>query len=137
MKNYGVRIPLQSPVVRERVATTMLKNSNCPTSSQQIKVYEMLRTKYDNCELNKQCSKNILDCVVTIGNIKIDIEYDGSYWHKDSQRDRRRDEVVKSYGYKILRIKGGHKLPTYEQLEEAIQYLLQDKNTFTTIKLNE
>lgn len=137
MKNYGVRIPLQSSIVREKVATTMLKNSNCPTSSQQIKVCEMLKAKYGNCELNKQCSKNILDCVVIIGNTKIDVEYDGGYWHKDPQRDRRRDEIVKSYGYKILRIKGGRKLPTYEQLEEAIQYLLQSKNTFAVIKLDE
>lgn len=97
----------------------------------------MLKKEYGNCELNKQCGSNILDCVVIIGNIKIDVEYDGSYWHQDEQKDRRRDEVVKSYGYKILRIRGGHKLPTLSQLQEAINYLCIDGNNFSRIRLNE
>lgn len=137
IKNYGVRIPLQSPIIREKVAETLLQNGTCPTSSQQLKVYEMLKKEYGNCELNKQCGSNILDCVVIIGNIKIDVEYDGSYWHQDEQKDRRRDEVVKSYGYKILRIRGGHKLPTLSQLQEAINYLCIDGNNFSRIRLNE
>lgn len=137
MRNYGVRIPLQSKAIRERVARTTLEHDNCPTSKQQYAVYEMLKERYGSCELNKQCSKNILDCALTIDTHKIDVEYDGSYWHQDPQKDRRRDEVVKSYGYKILRIKGGHKVPTIEQLDEAIDYLVKGNHTFATIILDE
>lgn len=137
MRNYGVKSPLQSKVVRERVAQTMLKNDTCPTSSQQYAVYEMLSKKYDNCELNKQCSKNILDCVIVVDGVMIDVEYDGHYWHRDVQKDRRRDEVVKSYGYKILRIKGGHKIPTMQQLDEGIDYLVKGNHSFATINLDE
>lgn len=137
MQNYGVRIPLQSKEIREKVANTMLQHDTCPTSSQQVVVYEMLKEEYGNCELNKQCSKNILDCVVVVNGNTIDVEYDGSYWHQDLQKDRRRDEVVKSYGYKILRIKGGHKVPTIEQLREAINYLVDNNKSFTRIILDE
>lgn len=137
MRNYGVKSPLQSKIVRERVAQTMLKNDTCPTSSQQYAVYEMLSKKYDDCELNKQCSKNILDCVIVVDGVMIDVEYDGYYWHRDEQKDRRRDEVVKSYGYRILRIKGGHKIPTMQQLDDAIDYLVEGNHSFTTINLYE
>ena len=60
-----------------------------------------------------------------IGNIFVDIlladkiivEYDCWHWHKDVlTKDRRRDEFLKSRGYKILRIKSSHLIPTLEQI---------------------
>ena len=48
-------------------------------------------------ELNYVLSSLFLDIILIVNDeIKIDIEYDGNYWHKDSQKDRRRDEYVKS-----------------------------------------
>ena len=69
--------------------------------------------------------------------IKVDIEYDGFHWHQDAEKDRRRDEVVKNNGYKVLRIKSGHKIPTIEQLQEAFEYLSKPDTTFTQIILSD
>lgn len=63
--------------------------------------------------------------------------YKSWYWHQDSQRDRRRDEHFKSKGWKVLRIKSGHKLPTEEQLFEAIDKLINTNRKYTEIKLDD
>ena len=99
----------------------------------------MIEEMYPNyyLELNYVLSSLFLDlCLFIDDGIKIDIEYDGSYWHKDSQKDRRRDEFVKSQGFKILRIRSGHLLPTKEQLKEAIDKLINGYN-FIAITLKD
>lgn len=45
MKNYGVAIPLQSKQIREKAQRTMTINGNVPTSSQQLKLHEMLKKR--------------------------------------------------------------------------------------------
>ena len=66
------------------------------------------------------CDKCSLDCVVCVEGFYIDVEYDGAYWHQDKQKDRRRDNFVKTQGYKIFRIRGDKKdnLPSEEQIKE-------------------
>lgn len=116
-----------------------MNGNKVSTSSQQIKVKDMIEEMYPEChlELNYVLSSLFLDlCLFIDDEIKIDIEYDGSYWHKDSQKDRRRDEFVKSQGFKILRIRSGHLLPSKEQLQEAIEKLVGGYN-FTTIILKD
>ena len=49
--------------------------------------------------MNKPCSQFFLDIEVISQGVKIDVEYDGWYWHKDKQRDVVRDMIVKKYGY--------------------------------------
>lgn len=67
-----------------------------------------------------------MNCMVNINDSKIDVEYDGWYYHKDKQDyDNRRDIFVQSNGYKVLRIKGNYQIPTEEQLQEAINYLVK------------
>lgn len=138
MKNYGVPVPLQSQEIREKVTRTMLKNGTVPTSSQQLQIHRMLQKEYGECELNKQCGRCSLDCVIEVKGIKIDIEYDGKYWHdKKKNYDRKRDEFLKSCGYKILRISAHHAIPTIEQIKEKVDVLVNTKHTFTRIELNE
>ena len=36
---------------------------------------------------------------------KVDLEYDGSYWHKDDSKDLKRDMDIKSTGWTIIRVK--------------------------------
>ena len=127
MEHYGVEYPSQSFEIQEKMKQTYVANDNVPTSSQQVAVYNMLKNYSDSVEakLNYQFRNFVFDTAVFIGDdIKIDVEYDGCHWHQDAQKDRRRDEVSKSYGWKVLRIKGGHKLPTEEQLIEAIDKLV-------------
>ena len=104
----------------------------------ELKVFEMLKEKYSDkvVELNYIFSRSILDCALFINNIKIDIEYDGWYWHNPKD-DRRKDEYLKSKGWKVLRIRSGHKIPTIEQLEIAIKKLTTTDKVFTTITLDD
>ena len=76
--------------------------------------------------------------MVIIDDIKIDVEYDGWYWHKDTKiKDTRRDNYVKSQGYKVLRIVAYEdRLPTVKELTESINVLLNDNRSFHRIELN-
>ena len=102
-------------------------NGKAPTSKPQLELFRLLKSmKIGECKLEVPCDRCLLDIVLYINDIKIDIEYDGFYWHKDSQRDRRRDSFIKKSGYKIIRIKANKKdtMPSVEQLEEVINYLI-------------
>ena len=65
------------------------------------------------------------------------IKFDGSHWHDDPGYDRRRDEFVKSQGYKVLRIDGRRKSPEKEELFNAIQLLLDTDRKFHRIETKE
>ena len=139
LKLYGCENASQSAELKEKAAQTRLKNGNgISTSKQQLQLKEILEQKYPDfdCVLNYVVSFLFLDVALIKNNLKIDVEYDGSYWHKDFQKDRRRDEFLKSQGFKILRIRSGHLLPTQEQIEQAIEQLKGDKN-FVQITLED
>lgn len=138
LEKYGYEYTLQVPEIRQRGFETMAKNGTCLTSKQQLEVYDMCVDIYgeNNVTLNKPLASFMLDVAVNCNGCMVDVEYDGAYWHQDAQRDRRRDEVVKSYGYKVFRIVGGHNIPTKEQLSYYINKLAQGKHTFSTINLN-
>lgn len=123
--------------LRSKIFETMYKNGTVPTSTQQTDVYNIIKKRYSNVELNYPFNKFSLDIFLLYNNIKIDIEYDGWYWHQDSQRDRRRDEYLKSQGFKIFRIRSGKKLPTEEQLFETIDKLINTDRKYTEIKLDD
>ena len=137
LERYGVENALQVPEIRQKVIQTMKSNGTVPTSSQQIIIFEMIKKQYDNCILNHPEDKACFDIALFIDNIKIDIEYDGWYWHQDKQKDRRRDEHFKSKGWKILRIRSGHLLPAEEQLFEAINKLIKTNYKYTEIILDD
>lgn len=136
-KYHGIS-PFCSEDVRKRIRTTLYNNGSCPTSQKQIDLNDMICRIFGNCELNYPCDKVSLDCMTFINGVKIDVEYDGWYWHKDSElRDRRRDNYVKSQGYKILRIVAyADRLPTEEELVESIDVLINTNKWFHSIKLN-
>lgn len=139
-KRYGHKYPLQSPAIQEKMRKTFYENNTAPTSSQQREIFNMCKEMYPNfrVELNYPLKDLSLDIFITTPeNINIDIEYDGWYWHKDKIKDRRRDEVVKSYGYKVIRIRSGYKIPTKEQLQESINYVLQEGKNFSRITLDD
>ncbi len=135
LRKYGVECSLSATSVREKIVQTLISNGSVPTSKQQIELAKMLEEMYGSCELNSPCGRCALDCVVVVDGIKIDVEFDGWYWHQDAQRDRRRDEYVKSRGYKILRIVGSHEIPTREQIEKKVAFLTTTQHKFTQIKL--
>jgi len=137
LNRYGCEYPFQSPIIREKGRNTLYQNGTCKTSTQQLYIYNLLKENNYNVELNYPLSRINLDVAIFIDNIKIDLEYDSWYFHKDKQKDRRRDEFVKSHGWKILRVRSGHLLPTLEQIKQQIEYLINNNKSFAQIILDD
>lgn len=135
-ERFGYASHLSSPGVRDKILNSYYLHGTCPTSTQQIEVASMLAGMYGGCGMNVPCGQCLLDCVIDVNGDKLNIEYDGVYWHQDAQKDRRRDEYVKSQGYKILRIKAKRLVPTEAQLKEKIDYLVKGNHSYAELKLD-
>jgi very-short-patch-repair endonuclease len=138
-EKYGCDFAGQAQEVIEKRVKTLYNNHNYKSSKQEIEIYNLLVELYGekNCIKDYFFSRVIMDILLNINDCKIDIEYDGWYWHKDNQQyDRRRDEFLKSQGYKILRIKASHNIPTKTQLLKAIDYLVKGNHSYTEIILD-
>jgi very-short-patch-repair endonuclease len=133
IEKYGVGCGLQLPKCREELFKTQKS-----ASSQQIIIYNLIKNKYNNnqVENNFYYSSLCLDIFLLINNIKIDIEYDSWYWHNPIS-DRRRDEFLKSDGFKILRIKSSHKIPESKELFEKIEEMVDSEHKYFTIILDD
>lgn len=130
-ERYGVDFVLQ--LDKTRKGLFKVRSSE---SSQQRRVFEILLEKYGekNVFSNYFESKLSLDILVVFDGIKIDVEYDSWYWHNKSD-DRRRDEFLKSRGYKILRIKSSRLIPDAEVLFSKLETLVAGTNSFSKIIL--
>ena len=133
-KKYGVENCMQNKDVVKHWAEVMSSSGPVPTSSQQNKIYELLKENNYQVTLNKQLSELFLDCEIIIEDIKIDLEYDCWYWH-DKKKDDIRDQIVQRYNYKIFRIKANRKIPTIEQLKEGIEILSSTNQNYYTLEL--
>lgn len=97
----------------------------------------MIQNIYGNCELNYPCDLVSLDCMTIINNIKIDVEYDGWYWHKNKQEeDKRRNYFLIRRGFKVLRIRSNKEMPSKEQITRAIDILLNTDKKLMCINLD-
>ena len=79
----------------------------------------------------------LLDIFLCVENIKIDIEYDGWFWHQDLQQDIKRDKFLQSNGFKTLRIRSGHLIPTEQELFDTIDELIYTNHCFREIVLSD
>jgi hypothetical protein len=102
-------------------AVTALRGNKNP-SIPQVSIYNNVKGLYPNdtsmnysvyIERGKWYSLDIV-----IESLKINIEYDEPYWHRDLEKDRKRDEDLKKTNWKILRYRGY--VPSIEQLKEDI-----------------
>lgn len=100
-------------------------------------MYNSLKTIYENCELNYPVGNCSLDCYVEVDGNKIDVEYDGWYWHKDKQeKDKRRNYWLIKQGYKVLRyIAYKDIVPSIESLQENINKLIDFDKAIIVIEL--
>lgn len=138
IEKYGYKYVTQVPEIREKIIQSLLKNGNVPTSSQQIELHKMIQEQYPDAILNYPYDRCIFDIALIItDNIKIDIEYDGWYWHQDKTKDIKRDYYVKSKGWKVLRIKSANKLPEPDELFQKIEYLINTEHSHADIFLSD
>lgn len=140
LKKYGVENAGQSKELREKMKKTLFKYGKVRTSKQQKEIYNILKKYYKNCFLNFPEGIYNLDCFIKINNTKIDIEYDGWYWHNINniqEKDRIRNEVIMKNGYKIFRIKGGKYIPSEEEIINHINILLSSNKNYTEIIMDD
>jgi len=86
-------------------------------SAPQVKLYGLTKEIYEDTEINYQFENYLLD--VAILSIKVDVEYDGSYWHQNQKHDDKRDKKMNSLGWRVIRYKDC--IPTIEQLKRDIE----------------
>lgn len=135
---YGGITPMCSPEIKAKINQKMYENGTCKTSGKQVKLNQMLIDLYSNSKLNYPCDKVSLDCMTTINGIKIDVEYDGWFWHRGrEEEDRRRDFFVEKQGYKVVRFVAlADRLPTEEELREAINKITTTDRKIIRVELN-
>lgn len=139
-RKYGYDNPSFCPEMMAKARFSMFKNGTVPVSKPERQVFQILCNLYgqENCYSGFPVDKVNLDCLLTIDNQKIDVEYDGWYWHQDTKDyDRKRNHWLMSKGYKILRILGNKKeeIPSAERLKEEVDYLL-DNHSIGYIDMN-
>ena len=71
LEKYGTEWPTQNAEVLSKRNDSFFKNGSTKTSKPQIDLYNILKKKYENCELNYPCSNFLLDCKIEINNVKI------------------------------------------------------------------
>lgn len=141
IERYGVPYTTQAPEVIVKMRETLYNNGSVPSSKAEKEMCEMLHEMYgiDNCRDNYALDRLNMDCLVDIDGVLVDFEYDGQYWHKDREDyDRRRNYYLLDKGYRIIRIKANKKdeLPTKQQIQEAIDYLVKDNHHLAYIDMN-
>lgn len=134
---YGYAYIGQVPELKEKRNMTFYQNGTQKTSSQQLTIFNMFKEKGFDVELNFPVNNLNLDIAIFIEKIKIDIEYDGCYWHQDSQKDRQRDEFLKTQGWKILRIKSNRLIPDFTDILSLINKLVVTDRTYSQIVLSD
>lgn len=103
------------------LAQKYVKNPSGP----QIKLYGMIKELYPTAILNYPFIKTKNNKTVqysldiAIPEYKLDIEYDGSYWHKDRLvNDELRDQNIKNFGWRVIRFLDY--IPTEQELKNKI-----------------
>ena len=140
LAKYGGKSPISSPLIKKKMNETLLKNGKGPVSKPQQLIYDILSKEYEECYLNYPLDYFLLDCVLFTEGVKIDIEYDGWYWHhkkKVQSSDNRRNGYMYKNGFKILRIKGIKSIPSLEELKEKINILINSEEKYQEIILEE
>lgn len=128
-EKYGYENPSYCPELQAKAKKSMYKNNTVPSSLPEKKIIEILIELYgeESCKPGYPVDRVNLDCLLLVDGYKIDVEYDGLYWHKNTKDyDRKRNHWLISQGYKVLRILGNIKdeIPSKERIKEEIDYIL-------------
>ena len=137
MKRYGYKYTTQVPFIKEKMRSSLYRNGNVPTSSQQIEVYKMVEKLGYEPILNHPEGNFSLDVAILKNGKKIDIEYDCSYWHQDIRKDVIRNKVLNSKGWNVIRILSKSKLPNITELQQAIENVFINDRHIQLIKLSD
>ena len=95
-------------------------------SSSQKEVFNIVKEHFENAESEYPIitEKSTRFADVAIPSLKIDIEYDGEYWHKDKEKDKQRDDELRAIGWSTIRVNEKNK----NNILMYIEHLLQNHN---------
>jgi len=119
-KRYGVEFPGQRKEHRQYMlnggaahALSFAKNPSKP----QVELFNLTKKLYPDCILNFPVLNYSVD--IAIPSKKIVIEYDGSYWHQDKNKDLIRQGKIESIGWNVLRFIDY--VPSIDELKDKIE----------------
>lgn len=140
---YGTPHSMQVPELREKARQTLEKTGKIKTSKQQKEVYNLLKEARYSVKLNKNIYGYSVDVFCKAGERGVVIEYDGGghfAWEPEEvirERDNLRDKRLLKGGYSVLRIESKKdRVPTIEQLKEAVEKLSLERGSFVQINLD-
>ena len=129
LERYGVENYNQTQEARENHSKRMKNGGavyalsfNQNPSKPQVELYELVKSLFpEESILNfpaqgKSGKSYSLD--IAILSLKIDVEYDGSYWHQDEEKDEERQKDLENLGWKFLRYRDY--IPTLEELRDSL-----------------
>jgi very-short-patch-repair endonuclease len=88
-------------------------------------------------QLNHAVGNHTVDIALTVGDVKLAVEYDSWFWHGGQDKaDRERDRQLIAKGWRVLRIKSNNLIPSLGKLKSAIRRLLAGKH-FAEITLDD
>ena len=74
-------------------------------SKKQIKLFEIIKTKYPDNEVIMEypikTGNHRFSIDIAIPNLKTGFEWDEPYWHRDKEKDQRRHELIEAEGWKL------------------------------------
>lgn len=131
VEKFGVDNPMKNESCKIRAGKTAFKNGSVPVSKEEQKFVNKLIEIFgkERCVPSFSVSKYFMDCLLVFNGIQIDIEYDGWYWHTQKQNnDEKRNEIILSKNFKVLRFISKGRIPTKNQIIEGVNRILEGKN---------
>jgi len=93
---------------------SLVKNPSKP----QVELFNLVKKLCYCAELNYPVIE-VNRCIdIAIPFHKIAIEYDGSYWHQDEEKDKQRQKQIESLGWRFIRFRDY--IPSLEELRDKI-----------------
>lgn len=139
MERYGVPYTTQSKDIQRKMRESFYRKGRCNSSIEEEKLIESLIRIYgkDCCFPCFPLDTINMDCLLCVDGCRIDVEYDGWYWHKDKkEQDRRRNYFVMKQGYKILRFLSKGTIPSDEEIKKCVDYLVKDNHHIKIVEVD-
>lgn len=139
LKKYGVEFVTQVEEVKKKMRQSLYINGTVASSAAEKQMQQLLKKLYgeENCFENFAYENINMDCLLVLDGIKIDVEYDGWYWHKDRiEKDKKRNYFLIRRGFKVLRFRAEKAVPNEEEIKNAIDYLVKDNHRIRIVNLD-
>ena len=102
--------------------SSYVNSFNKNPSKPQVKIFEIINELYPSSIMNYPFLNYSLD--IAIPSLKIVIESDGSYWHKDEKYDLKRQKEIERKGWKFIRYKNINSIkdiPSIDKIKSDIE----------------